>query len=129
MIVTPKKKPHFIGLRVEDDLYQKIEAEAALARISISEYIRRELRKGTVSVRQEIVADVHLIKKMLAELGKIGSNINQIAHFYNSLGEDAADMRKLCTKALSAVYSMKYGIEALGGELRGYANPNRHSEP
>ena len=46
---------------------------------SCSEYIRRQLIRGKVIAKYELVADMPELKKLISEFGKIGNNLNQIA--------------------------------------------------
>lgn len=75
-----------ISFRLDDKLYTMIANSARNAGITKGEYIRQQLRKGKVVVKQEIIAEVPMLKRVLGELGKIGSNLNQIAHYYNGGG-------------------------------------------
>lgn len=122
-----KKKSHFIGIRVNDDLFQKLTEEAKRAGISQSEYIRQKLENGRTVVHQEIIAEVPMLKKLIAEFGKIGSNINQIAHYFNGGGIYSPEMADRLDRALSQLYMMKFEVEKMGGAFRGYANANRQS--
>ena len=54
--------------------------------MNISEYMRKQIMEGQVNTKFEIVADVKEIKKLIGELGKIGSNLNQIARYFNQGG-------------------------------------------
>ena len=110
-----------ITIRMDDKLYSKIDNGAKVARIPQVEFARRLLDKGKVVVKQEIVADVPELKRLLGELGKIGSNLNQIAHYYNGGGPRSREMYDGLQKALSDVYKMKYEVESMGGEFRGYS--------
>ena len=77
---------HRITIRLDDALYMKIVNGANNAAISQVEYARKLLKNGRVVVKQEIIADVPQLKRLIAEFGKIGSNINQIAHHLNGGG-------------------------------------------
>ena len=72
-------------------------------------------------VRQEIIAEVPELKRLIAEFGKIGSNLNQIAHHFNAGGTHSSYMYEQTMKTLSALYAMKYEVESMGGEFRGYS--------
>ena len=49
--------------------------------LPLAEFLRRQVMKGKVIAKYEIVADVPELKKLVAEFGKIGSNLNQIARY------------------------------------------------
>lgn len=71
---TPKRKrckyPHFVAVRVDDELYEKINNGAIAAGVSPSEYLRQIIKKGHLIVKREAVIEVPLIKKLIAEYGK-----------------------------------------------------------
>lgn len=112
---------HLISFRLDDELFDRICNAAKVARLPRGEYIRKQLEKGKVTVKQEIIAEVPELKKLIAEFGKIGSNLNQIAHHFNAGGAHSSYMYEQTQKALSALYAMKYEVEAMGGEFRGYS--------
>ena len=67
-MARPKKdkvltNSHLISLRLTDTQYQVISETARQANLSLSEYIRRQLSKGKVTMKYEIVADVPELKK------------------------------------------------------------------
>lgn len=121
-------KERFVGVRFDQATYNKIEAAARAADLSVSEYIRRMVIKGKVVVRQEIVAEVPMLKKLIAEFGKIGSNLNQIAHHYNGGGVRSREMYERTQRAISDLYAMKYEVEKMGGEFRGYSEAYRRKK-
>ena len=84
----------------------------------ISEFGTQVL-KGKVQTKIEIVADVPEIKKLLAEFGKIGSNLNQIAKYFNQGGILSSEMRNEIRKSLRDIYEMKYEVMRMAGDFRG----------
>ena len=122
------QKERFVGVRFDQATYDKIEAAARAADLSVSEYIRRMVTKGKVVVRQEIVAEVPMLKKLIGDFGKIGSNLNQIAHHYNGGGVRSREMYERTQRAISELYAMKYEVEKMGGEFRGYSEAYRRKK-
>ena len=122
------QKERFVGVRFDQATYDKIEAAARAADLSVSEYIRRMVTKGKVVVRQEIVAEVPMLKKLIGDFGKIGSNLNQIAHHYNGGGVRSKEMYERTQRAISELYAMKYEVEKMGGEFRGYSEAYRRKK-
>ena len=80
------KREHRVTIRLTDIEFSIIENAAEQAEMSISEYMRTQTMEGNVTARFEIVADVDEIKKLIGEFGKIGSNLNQIARYFNQGG-------------------------------------------
>ena len=84
--------------------------------------------QSKVAVRQEIIAEVPMLKQLIAEFGKIGSNLNQIARHYNGGGVRSKDMYERTQRAISELYAMKYEVERMGGEFRGYSEAYRRKK-
>ena len=75
--------------------------------------------EGKVNARFEIVANVDQIKKLIGEFGKIGSNLNQIARYFNQGGVLSSEMRNEIRKSLRDIYEMKYEVMKMAGDFRG----------
>ncbi len=75
--------------------------------------------EGNVTAQFEIVADVHEIKKLIGEFGKIGSNLNQIARYFNQGGIISSEMKNEIRKSLRDIYEMKYEVMKMAGDFRG----------
>ena len=121
-------KERFVGVRFDQATYNKIEAAARAADLSVSEYIRRMVIKGKITICQEVIAEVPMLKKLIGESGKIGSNLNQIAHHYNGGGVRSREMYERTQRAISELYAMKYEVEKMGGEFRGYSEAYRRKK-
>ena len=124
------RKPlaHSINFRMDDELYTHIINGSKAARLTKGEYIRQQLAKGRVTVRQELIVDVIDLKKVIAELGKIGSNLNQLARHFNAGGAGSSYLHDRIMQALGDLFDMKYEIEKLGGEFRGYSQARLHKK-
>ena len=75
--------------------------------------------EGKVNARFEIVANVDQIKKLISEFGKIGSNLNQIARYFNQGGIISTEMKNEIRKSLRDIYEMKYEVMKMAGDFRG----------
>lgn len=88
--VTGKEKElkhhHRIYLRLTDAEYEIVVANAKNANLTLAEYARKQIMNKKVIIKYELVADLPELKKLIAEFGKIGSNLNQIACHFNSGG-------------------------------------------
>ena len=122
------KKGRNVTIRFDQETFDKIEATARAADLSVSEYIRRMVTKGKVVIHQEVVAEVPMLKKLIADFGKIGSNLNQIAHHHNGGGVRSREMYERTQRAISELYAMKYEVEKMGGEFRGYSEAYRRKK-
>ncbi len=115
-----------INLRFTDTQYDIVCKASRDAGLSISEYIRRQLMKGKVIAKYEIVADVPELKKLVAEFGKIGSNLNQIARHFNQGGIHSQEMRQAINRCIAEIYEMKYEVIKMAGDFHG--NTETHSK-
>ena len=116
---TDMKREHRVTIRLTDTEFSIIENVATQAEMSISEYMRTQTMEGKVNARFEIVADVNQIKKLIGEFGKIGSNLNQIARYFNQGGILSFEMRNEIRKSLRDIYEMKYKVMKMAGDFRG----------
>ena len=74
-MARPKKETEIthtrhINLRLTDTQYDILSIAAGQAGLSLSEYIRRQVLKGKVIAKYEIVADVPELKKLIATVEK-----------------------------------------------------------
>ena len=116
---TDMKREHRVTIRLTDTEFSIIENAATQAEMSISEYMRTQTMEGKVNARFEIVADVNQIKKLIGEFGKIGSNLNQIARYFNQGGIISTEMKNEIRKSLRDIYEMKYEVVKMAGDFRG----------
>ena len=105
-------------LRFTDAEYERLSFHAEAARLPLAEYIRRQVTGKQVKVKYEIVADLPELKKLIAEFGKIGSNLNQIARHFNSGGIHSQEMQKAIRQGIADIYEMKYEVLRLAGDFR-----------
>lgn len=113
-------------LRFTDTEYEIVTEQAAASGLPLAEYLRRQVMNKKVSVKYEIVADVPELKKLTAEFGKIGSNLNQIARHFNQGGIHSQEMRKAINKCIAEIYEMKYDVVKMAGDFHG--DTQTHSE-
>ena len=130
-MARPKKEKelrhkHQIMLRLTDTEYEIISESAKAANLPLAEYVRKQVMKQKVIAKYEIMADLPELKKLVAEFGKIGSNLNQIARHYNSGGIHSQEMRKAIEQSVSRIYELKYEVLKMAGDFHG--NTETHSE-
>ena len=117
---------HQIMLRLTDTEYEIVAENAKSANLPLAEYVRKQVMKQKVIAKYEIVADLPELKKLVAEFGKIGSNLNQIARHYNSGGIHSQAMRKAIEQSVSRIYELKYEVLKMAGDFHG--NTETHSK-
>ena len=130
-MARPKKEKelqhkHQIMLRLTDTEYEIVSESAKAAHLPLAEYVRKQVMKQKVAAKYEIVADLPELKKLVAEFGKIGSNLNQIARHFNSGGIHSQAMRKAIEQSVSRIYELKYEVLKMAGDFHG--NTETHSE-
>ena len=111
------KHTHRIYLRLTDTEYEVVSTNAKNANLTLAEYARKQLMGKKVIVKYELVADLPELKKLIAELGKIGSNLNQIARHFNSGGIHSQEIRKAINQSIARIYEMKYEVLKLAGDF------------
>lgn len=80
-------KTSFISIRCTSDERQQIDEAAAQAGLAIGPYLRiLALGKAGPRARRRPPIERAELARLLGHLGKVGSNINQLAHAYNGKG-------------------------------------------
>lgn len=115
----PPRKEHFIGFRLTYDLYEAISKEAEQAKMSVSEYCRHLATDHKITVHREIVFDSRELLKELGDMGKIGSNLNQIAHHLNEGLPMYEDLKKEIYRCITDIKEIRDNIRKVTGEYRG----------
>ena len=114
----PPNKDHVIAFRVTDDLYDAIASDAAKAHLSVSEYCRQMATGRKITVHEEIVFDSSELLSILGDMGKIGSNPNQIAHHLNGGGAFSENLKSEVYQGIIAIYKIRDMVKELAGEYR-----------
>ena len=128
-----------INLRFTDTQYDIVCKASKEAGLSISEYIRKQLMKGKVIAKYEIVADVPELKKLITEFNRIGNNLNQIARHFNIQAATGSlyarhgkpddihshEMRKAVSQCITEILGMKQEVLKMAGDF--YGNTETHS--
>ena len=113
------KREHRVTIRLTDTEFSIIENTAEQADMTISEYMRKQIMEGQVNTKFEIVADVKEIKKLIGELGKIGSNLNQIARALNEYGTPYNALSVEVRAAISDLAALKFEVLRKVGDAVG----------
>ena len=108
-----------VHLRMIKTEYEILLERANTSNMTVSDFIRNALDNQNVIIKYEIIADVPEIKKLISECGKIGSNLNQIARYFNQGGIISSEMRTEIKKALRDIYEIKYEVMRMTGDFRG----------
>ena len=89
---TELSHPNFVAVRLSDTEITILDQACASLGTTRSEYLRRLLTEKRIYNNVEIVADIKLLRKLVGEYGKIGSNLNQIAKYFNTGGTHSQAM-------------------------------------
>lgn len=111
------KHKHQIMLRLTDTEYEIVSESAKAAHLPLAEYVRKQVMKQKVAAKYEIVAELPELKKLVAEFGKIGSNLNQIARHFNSGGIHSQEMRRAIDQSVARIYEMKFEVLKMAGDF------------
>ena len=80
------KHLHRVTVRFNDFEFDEISERAQEAKLPLAAYIRRQAFYNDINIHYDLVQDPEEIRKLIGEIGKIGSNLNQIARFFNTVG-------------------------------------------
>ena len=116
---NPPTKERFIHVRVTEDLYDVIAKEAEEAHLSVSEYLRKLATDKRITLRKEVVFDNPELLSALSNLGKIGSNLNQIARHLNEGGSMNLSLRKELLQCITELRSIREDVKEMAGEYSG----------
>ena len=115
----PPSKDRKFTIRLTDVMYESLEQDALKAGVSVSEYARELLLDHKPVVKQEIVFDSEELLHVLGDMGKIGSNLNQIAHHLNGGGGWSGELKNEVLQGVIAIYKIRDMVREMSGEYRG----------
>ena len=119
---TPRKTK-LIKFRVTEQEKLELELLCKLLRVNMSTLIRRSLLsqpiKQTLVVTGGGEEALNTLSDLLGQCGKIGSNLNQLARYFNSGGKDSEQIRAQLLAELSALTLFRLDAEKKMGELYG----------
>ena len=111
------KREHRVTLRFTDVEYEIIMENVKTAKLPLAEYARLQALNKKVTAKYEIVADIPELKKLIAEFGKTGSNLNQIARHFNQSSIQTQEILKSLRHCMTEIYEMKYAVLKMAGDF------------
>ena len=112
--------------RISEEEYEEWKRRSELLGITLSEYIRSAVRKSKTDIIIKKQIEIDPLIEIAAQYGKIGSNINQIAHYLNGgaewsqalINDLAGNLKEmyLNTKRLSKV------VDEINGDYKTQSN-------
>ena len=119
---TPKntrcKYPHRIGVRVDDELYEKILNGAIMCDLSPSEFFRQMLKKRRPISWQKIAVVPPEMPGLIEKYRKVGNEFNNLAHYFNAGGALDVDSGNRLTRALEQLKSMSGEVQSMTRDFR-----------
>ena len=115
----PPSKGRKVTIRMTEVMYESLEQDAIRAGLTVSDYARELLLDNKPVVKQEIVFDSEELLHVLGDMGKIGSNLNQIAHHLNGGGRWSGELKSEVMQAVIALYKIRDMVKEMSGEYRG----------
>lgn len=113
--------PHFVAVRLSDVELKLLDYGASALNISRSEFLRKLLVEKEIQNRIEIVADMEILRKLVSEYGKIGSNLNQIAKHFNSGGDRSLAIESEIHQCIADLFRLRKEVLKMAGEKNGGA--------
>lgn len=114
----PEIRSHVITVRMNEDEWTAFQSQRKkLGEMSQSDFIRQVITTAQIKVTVKPVFDSEKLDQLIADCGKIGSNINQIARHLNMGNPMEARLMKNLNRSLANLDSIRTAAEALAGEL------------
>ena len=126
---TPNNKTHIIKFRVTETEKLELENTAKLLHLSLSTLIRRALHSAKIERTVVVVGGgeetLTAVSALLAQCGRVGGNLNQLARHFNSGGADTEQLRAKILDELADLTAFRLHAEKVLGELYGNAQAYR----
>uniref|UniRef100_UPI003FF0468A plasmid mobilization protein n=1 Tax=Faecalibacterium prausnitzii TaxID=853 RepID=UPI003FF0468A len=126
---TPNNKTHIIKFRVTETEKLELENTAKLLHLSLSTLIRRALHSAKIERTVVVVGGgeetLTAVSALLAQCGRVGGNLNQLARHFNSGGADTEQLRAKILDELADLTAFRLHAEKILGELYGNAQAYR----
>ena len=119
---TPKntrcKYPHRIEVRVDDELYVKIQNGAIMCDLSPSEFFRQMLKKRRPISWQRIAVVPPELPGLIDKYREVGNEFNNLAYYFNAGGMLDVDSGNRLTKALEQLKYLSGEVQAMTRNFR-----------
>lgn len=123
--MPPKKKEkelrhhHVISLKLTDLELEILDRGAQTAGLCRSEYLRKLFLDAPMEIHYEIVADMKELRRLIREYGKIGTNLNQIARYFNTGGERSLAMEDEIRQCIADLFVLRNEVLKMAGDFHG----------
>lgn len=119
---SEKKALHhknIITLRLTDIELDYLDQSAESLHVTRSEYLRNLILEKPMIYKYEVVADNEQLKKLNGEIGKIGSNLNQIAKHLNQGGVRSMILQDRVHECIDKLFDLRRQAMELAGDYYG----------
>ena len=129
---TPKntrcKYPHRIGVRVDDELYVKIQNGAIKCDLSPSDFFRQMLKKRRPISWQRIAVIPPELPGLIDKYREVGNEFNNLAHYFNAGGALDVDSGNRLTRALEQLKFLSEEVRTMTRNFRekGHTYPRKN---
>lgn len=113
---NPELRTHIAHARMNDAEWVQFMTQLEKLGLSQSEFIRQAIFTAQVNVTVQPVFNSEKLDEIAAQYGKIGSNLNQIAHHLNDGNPMQAKMMRDINHCIADMQSLKQKIEELAGD-------------
>ena len=110
---------NIITLRLTDIELAYLDQSAESLHVTRSEYLRNLILEKPMIYKYEVVADNEQLKKLNAEIGKIGSNLNQIAKHLNQGGVRSMILQDRIHECIDKLFDLRRQVMELAGDYYG----------
>ena len=108
-----------VHVRLTENEYNEWLRKSQLLGITLSDYIRQAVRSSATDVVIKNEIRIEPLVDIAAQYGKIGSNLNQIAHYLNSTGIWSQRLLENLTGNLKEMYATTKKLEKVVDEING----------
>lgn len=114
---NPENRTHNVHARLNDMEWVQFMEQLEKLELSQSDFIRQAIFTAKVNVTVQPVFNSDKLDEIAMQYGKIGSNLNQIAHHLNAGNPMQAKLIREINHCLSDMQSLKQRVEELAGEM------------
>lgn len=112
-----ENRTHNVHARLNDMEWVQFMEQLEKLELSQSDFIRQAIFTAKVNVTVQPVFNSERLDEIVMQYGKIGSNLNQIAHHLNAGNPMQAKLMREINHCLSDMQSLKQKVEELAGEM------------
>ena len=108
-----------VHVRLTENEYNEWVRRSQLLGITLSDYIRKTVRKSNTEVIIKKEINIDPLVDIAGQYGKIGNNLNQIAHYLNSTGIWSQRLRDNLADNLKEMYFTTKKLAKVVDEING----------